>query len=343
MLNAFPYILRRLDPEDAHNVLRYAIHKMEERAPWMLDALARRWEIPGELKKPVTWCDITFAHPVGMAAGFDKQADLVVLLQILDLAFAELGTFLPNFQEGNERPRIARVPGGLVNWMGFNSLGAEAARENLRKRLGRITMHIGGSLGKMATTPNEDAVDDYVRGMEILYDFVDYLVTNVSSPNTKDLRDLQRAEPLAKLIHEVNKNIERIARERRVKPLPFMVKLDPDMDDGYMLEAVGVSLENGARGIVVSNTSRKIAERLGFEKGGYSGELLADEGNRRTALIRQNFPNYFIVGSGGIMNGKRAVERMQAGANMIQLYNGLIQRGQPIIPECVKALHHAGY
>lgn len=284
---------------------------------------------------------IKFPNPVGLAAGLDKDAVLIDELSSFGFGFIEIGTLTPKPQEGNPKPRLFRLPEdkSLINRMGFNNEGVDRAVERLKSRKSKTI--IGGNIGKNKTTPNEDAVKDYLYCFERLFNYVDYFVVNVSSPNTPNLRALQEKEPLKKILHTLN------SKNHNFKiPKPILLKIAPDLSDDQLNDVIEIVLESGINGVIATNTtversglktSGKIIEEIGA--GGLSGKALT---GRSTEVIRYlskhsggKFP---IIGVGGIFSAQDAIEKINAGAALVQVYSGFIYEGPSLVKSINKAL-----
>ena len=289
---------------------------------------------------------LDFANPVGLAAGLDKHAEHVDALAALGFGFLELGGVTPRPQPGNPRPRLFRLPEAraIINRYGLNSVGVEAFVENLKRA--RTRTIIGVNIGKNRDTPNGRAVDDYVRCMQALYPHAHYLALNVSSPNTKGLRDLQSAEALTLLLRTMRQEREKL-RERHGSNVALVLKISPDLDDAAIRDIADVARRERADGIIATNTtvSRQGVSGLphGTEEGGLSGApltALSTEVLRKLSfLLKDEIP---LIGCGGVMSGADARERFEAGAALVQIYSGLIFRGPALIGECV-AGYEAGH
>lgn len=332
-------ILFLFSPESAHN-FTFKLLRWTLKIPGMR-ALFKKifiYEHPS-LEREVF--GLKFKNPVGLAAGLDKDAKLVDELSYLGFGFLEIGTVTPKGQSGNPLPRLFRLPqdNGLINRMGFNNEGAEMAAKRLRQRKSNII--IGGNIGKNKATSNEQADDDYEKAFELLYDVVDYFVINVSSPNTPNLRELQEKEPLKKLLL----NIQQLNGQKPVKK-PMLLKIAPDLTNQQLDDVIEIVQEAGVDGIIATNTtidrsglstSADAIEAIGA--GGLSGQPLT---NRSTAVIRYihehskgTFP---IIGVGGIHSPADALEKLEAGATLVQLYTGFIYEGPGIIKKINKAI-----
>ena len=276
---------------------------------------------------------LKFKNPVGLAAGFDKDAVLYKELSNFGFGFIEIGTLTPKPQDGNPKKRLFRLKqdGAIINRMGFNNKGIQAAIEKLKQNKDVL---IGGNIGKNKLTPNENAVDDYVFCFEALFDYVDYFVVNVSSPNTPNLRELQEKEPLTKLLQTLQDlNLARPIQK------PIVLKIAPDLTDEQLLDIIDIVNTTKIAGIIATNTtiSREgLQSENKAEVGGLSGKPLT---SRSTEVIRflsqksnKSFP---IIGVGGIHSAQDAIDKLEAGASLIQLYTGFIYEG----PALVKAIN----
>jgi dihydroorotate dehydrogenase len=288
---------------------------------------------------------ITFKNPLGLAAGFDKDAELVDELTDLGFGFIEIGTVTPLVQPGNPRPRLFRLPQdeALINRMGFNNQGVEAVAARLKKRKKNVL--IGGNIGKNKATPNETAVRDYEICFEKLYDLVDFFIVNVSSPNTPNLRELQEKEPLKKLLSHLHQLSE-------AKPLakPIFLKIAPDLTDQQLDEIVEIVKETHTAGIVATNTTigrenlwtpAEQVARIG--EGGLSGKPLRERSTQMISYLRNKLgPDFPLIGSGGIHSPQDALEKLNAGATLIEIYTGFIYEGPALIKRINKCLVLSG-
>src|SRR5690554_6775285 len=284
---------------------------------------------------------LTFKNPVGLAAGLDKDAKLIDELSLLGFGFIEIGTLTPKPQDGNPQPRLFRLPAekALLNRMGFNNGGGEEAVKRLKKRKSRVL--IGGNIGKNKTTTNEDAISDYLFCLEVLHFYVDYFVVNVSSPNTPNLRELQEKEPLKKLLLAV-----RAENDKKEKPKPILLKIAPDLTNGQLDDIVEIVGETKIDGVIATNTTidrsvldvdKELALQLG--DGGISGAPLK---TRSTEVIRylseKSGGGFPIIGVGGISSARDAIEKLEAGASLVQVYSGMIYEGPGLIREVKEGL-----
>jgi len=279
---------------------------------------------------------LKFKNPVGLAAGFDKDAKLYQELSNFGFGFIEIGTLTPVGQEGNPKKRLFRLKedSAIINRMGFNNGGVQEAVERLKKNKNVL---IGGNIGKNKITPNEEATKDYEICFEALFDYVDYFVVNVSSPNTPNLRELQDKEPLTKLLQTLqDKN------SAKPKQKPILLKIAPDLTDSQLLDIIDIVNETKIAGVIATNTtiSREgLQSENKAEMGGLSGKPLT---NRSTEVIRflseksnKAFP---IIGVGGIHTAQDALDKLEAGASLIQLYTGFIYEGPKLVKEINKAI-----
>ena len=284
---------------------------------------------------------LDFPNPVGLAAGLDKHAEHVDALAALGFGFLELGGVTPRPQPGNPRPRLFRLPGGraIINRYGLNSVGVDAFVENLKRT--RTKAILGVNIGKNRDTPNERAAEDYVRCMHVLYPHVHYLALNVSSPNTKGLRDLQSAAMLTLLLQTLKAEREAL-RDRYGRNVALVLKISPDIDDAAIGEIAQVVRRERADGLIATNTTVSrtgIADlRHGLEEGGVSGAPLF---TRSTEVLQKFFcilkNEVPLIGGGGVLTGADARAKFEAGAALVQIYSGLVFRGPRLIAECVEA------
>jgi len=279
---------------------------------------------------------LKFKNPVGLAAGFDKDAKLFNELDSFGFGFIEIGTLTPKAQEGNPKKRLFRLKSdaAIINRMGFNNGGVTEAVIRLKKNKGVL---IGGNIGKNKITPNEDAVDDYITCFNALFGYVDYFVVNVSSPNTPNLRALQDKEPLTNLLKDLQ-----IQNSKQQNSKPILLKIAPDLTNEQLLDIIDIVSETKIDGVIATNTTisrENLKSKDKNEIGGLSGKPLS---KRSTEVIRflaeksnKAFP---IIGVGGIHTKEDALEKLDAGADLIQLYTGFIYEGPKLIKDINKAL-----
>jgi len=273
---------------------------------------------------------LNFRNPVGLAAGMDKNAYLFDELSNFGFGFIEIGTVTPKPQEGNPKKRLFRLKEdqGIINRMGFNNEGVNVAVERLKRK--KTTIIIGGNIGKNKVTPNENATDDYLICFNALFDVVDYFVVNVSSPNTPNLRDLQEKEPLTMLLNQLQQE-----NNTKQKRKPILLKIAPDLTNTQLLDIIDIINDTKIDGVIATNTtiSREGLQSANkSETGGLSGKPLA---SRSTEVIRflaeksnKAFP---IIGVGGIHSAKDALEKIEAGADLVQVYTGFIYEGPKLV------------
>jgi dihydroorotate dehydrogenase len=303
--------------------------------------------LPRPAPCPVKLMGLEFDNPVGLAPGFDKHAEQAAALQSLGFGFIELGGVTPLPQPGNPRPRLFRLPQAqaIINRYGLNSVGIDAFVANLRSSRPKVKTVVGVNIGKNKDTPNERAADDYVHCLEKLYPHVDYVTLNVSSPNTAGLRDLQETAALSALIRTVLDRRERL-REQHGRQVAVCVKVSPDLDEQQVGAMAEVFRRERVDGVAATNTTVRRDAVTGVphaeETGGLSGLPLRDLATqairRFAAALRGEIP---LIGVGGILSGADAVEKLDAGASLVQLYSGLIYRGPELVNECVQAIRSA--
>jgi len=279
---------------------------------------------------------LTFPNPIGLAAGFDKDAKLYKELSNFGFGFIEIGTLTPKPQAGNPKKRLFRLPqdNGLINRMGFNNEGVEVAIERLKKNKGIL---IGGNIGKNKITPNEDAVLDYTLCFEALFPYVDYFVVNVSSPNTPNLRALQEKKPLTDLLNTLQK-----LNQETNKPKPILLKIAPDLSDEQLLDIIDIVKISQTAGVIATNTtlSREgLQSEYKNEMGGLSGEPLKERSTEVIRFLAEKSDNAFpIIGVGGIHKPEDALEKLAAGASLVQLYTGFVYEGPGVVKRMNKAI-----
>lgn len=284
---------------------------------------------------------IRFSNPVGLAAGLDKDAGYIDELSALGFGFIEIGTVTPKPQPGNDKPRLFRLRAdeALINRMGFNNKGASHAAERLSRRRSKVV--VGGNIGKNKATPNEDAIGEYESCFEALYPYVDYFVVNVSSPNTPGLRELQEKEPLKKLLLAM-----KMRSNSKPKPKPVLLKIAPDLTLTQLDDIVDILREAGTDGVIATNTtisreglltSKEVVDRAGA--GGLSGKPLRERSTEVIAYLRAKLgPGYPIIGVGGIMKPEDAVEKLRAGADLVQVYTGFVYEGPGLVKRILKKI-----
>ncbi|MFI2743996.1 quinone-dependent dihydroorotate dehydrogenase [Zhouia sp. PK063] len=279
---------------------------------------------------------LKFKNPIGLAAGFDKDAKLYKELSNLGFGFVEVGTLTPRPQPGNPKKRLFRLKedGGIINRMGFNNGGVDEAVERLKKNKNVL---IGGNIGKNKVTPNEQAVDDYVYCFNALYNYVDYFVVNVSSPNTPNLRALQDKEPLTALLLRLQKE-----NKKQLQVKPILLKIAPDLTDDQLLDIIDIVKETKIDGVIATNTTigrEGLKSENKNEVGGLSGKPITQRSTEVIRFLAEKSNKAFpIIGVGGIHSEKDALEKLAAGADLIQLYTGFIYEGPSLIKKINKAI-----
>lgn len=284
---------------------------------------------------------LKFPNPVGLAAGFDKDAKLFNELSAFGFGFIEIGTLTPKGQDGNPKPRLFRLPDdmSLINRMGFNNEGVEVAVERLKKK--RTQVLIGGNIGKNKVTPNEQAVDDYVYCFQALEPYVDYFVVNVSSPNTPNLRELQDKEPLTALLNILQQKKKELNAKQ-----PILLKIAPDLTDSQLDDIVDIVKDTGIDGLIATNTTisreglktpKQTVSQIGA--GGLSGAAVTDRSTEVIRYLHQKSAGAFpIVGVGGILTAEDAIAKLEAGASLVQVYTGFIYEGPAMIKKINKGI-----
>ena len=328
-----------LDPEHAHHLSINALKLLQasQRKPTPAFSHPR---LAQDL------CGLRFPNPVGLAAGYDKNAVVPLIWSTLGFGFAELGTITAKAQPGNPKPRIFRLAQdrALINRLGFNNDGARAIAQRLPSLLtpqGSQPIPVGFNIGKSKITPLSDAVADYLESCEKLLPFTDYLVVNVSSPNTPELRKLQEAERLGRLLEALLTSIRQFAETEHISPKPLLVKIAPDLNAAAIEEIAQLALSVGVSGLIATNTT---VERSGLragspEAGGLSGQPLAA---RACTVLRTAYRaaegKLPIIGVGGIFSAEEAYQRIRAGASLVQIYTGLIYEGPFLAQRIVRGL-----
>lgn len=337
-------ILFQFDPEKVHYFVTRNLKRFNSfpggaalsRAIWDVKNTALEREVFG----------LQFKNPVGLAAGFDKNGEMISELANMGFGFIEVGTVTPLPQPGNPKPRMFRLPddGALINRMGFNNLGVDVVAERIaayRKSRPKAQedVIIGGNIGKNKVTPNEDAVSDYIKCFDRLFDVVDYFVVNVSSPNTPGLRQLQEKEPLMQLLTTLQ---QRNSKNGVVRPI--LLKIAPDLTSEQLDDIVEIVTGSGIAGVIATNTTISrdglvTDESIKSETGGLSGKPLTKRSTEVIKYIAEKSKGAFpIIGVGGIHSAQDAIDKLNAGASLIQLYTGFIYEGPGLIGKINKRL-----
>ncbi|ASV29112.1 quinone-dependent dihydroorotate dehydrogenase [Maribacter cobaltidurans] len=286
---------------------------------------------------------LKFKNPVGLAAGFDKNAMLYNELSSFGFGFVEIGTLTPKPQDGNPKKRLFRLKtdSAIINRMGFNNEGVFEAVERLKKE---HMVLIGGNIGKNKITPNDDAIKDYLICFDALFEHVDYFVVNVSSPNTPGLRELQDKEPLTRLLKELEITNRKLASEKSVKRKPILLKIAPDLTNDQLLDIIAIVADTKIDGVIATNTTieRKNLKShvlLLEENGGLSGKPLRDRSTEVIRFLSEKSNKAFpIIGVGGIHSPEDALEKLNAGADLIQLWTGFIYEGPILVKKINKTI-----
>ncbi|MEE1885216.1 quinone-dependent dihydroorotate dehydrogenase [Pedobacter flavus] len=341
MYNLFKPLFFKLNPEDAHYFVVKRLKWFYDHFPFGKSLLKSWFDIEDKrLEREVL--GIKFRNPVGLAAGFDKNGEYIEPLSALGFGFIEVGTVTPLPQPGNDKPRMFRLieDRALINRMGFNNKGVDTLAERLRLLRNQNTkIIIGGNIGKNKNTPNEQAVEDYIKCFDRLHDVVDYFVVNVSSPNTPGLRALQERGPLTEILNTLNQKNALLLKRK-----PILLKIAPDLTNEQLNDIVEIVLETKIDGIIATNTTidrsgLKADEKLKNEAGGVSGQPLT---KRSTEVIRylseRSNKAFVIIGAGGIETAEDAIEKLNAGASLVQVYTGFIYQGPSLVKNICKAL-----
>ncbi|MGQ9724091.1 MAG: quinone-dependent dihydroorotate dehydrogenase [Tepidimonas sp.] len=336
-------LLFALDAEDAHELTLRLLEYLQATPLLALVAQPR-------VDDPVELAGLRFANRVGLAAGLDKNACCIDAWAAMGFGFVEVGTVTPRPQPGNPRPRLFRLPQAeaLINRFGFNNDGLDAFIANVRRsrvrqgQPGTRPLVLGLNIGKNASTPMERATDDYLLGLEGVYTHADYITVNISSPNTQGLRQLQDDAALDRLLQALAQRRADLA-DRLGAWRPIFVKIAPDLDDGQIAIIADALHRHGMDGVIATNTTlaRDAVQGLPHaqESGGLSGRPVARDSNRVIAALRQRLgAGYPIIGVGGVMDEASAQDKLAAGANLVQLYTGLIYRGPGLVPAVARAL-----
>ena len=326
-------LLFRFDAEAVHHAVTTLL-KFAFAIPGV-SAMSRSLYVVEDPRLVRTVFGLTFPNPVGMAAGFDKNAELVSELSDLGFGFVEIGTVTPRPQPGNPRPRLFRLKadGGLINRMGFNNKGSGPAGgrlRHLRQRPNGRAIVVGGNIGKNKDTSNENALSDYLAGFRDLFDVVDYFVVNVSSPNTPGLRDLQEREPLTRLLSALQTENHRNSISK-----PILLKIAPDLTNGQLDDIIAIVAETGIAGVIATNTTisrnglaTDPAVVTAMGAGGVSGLPLRERATDVIRYLHQQSGGAFpIIGVGGIFSAEDAQEKLRAGASLVQVYTSFIYEG----------------
>ena len=349
-MSLLPYALARpflfgLDPETAHELTLHTLARVQ--------GTPLAWAYcNSRVEDPVTLAGLKFPNRVGLAAGLDKNARCIDGLGAMGFGFVEVGTVTPLAQPGNPKPRLFRLPEAraLINRLGFNNDGLDAfvanvKRAGFRSRGGATPMLLGLNIGKNAATPIEDATSDYLKGLDGVYPHADYVAVNISSPNTKNLRALQSDEALDGLLGAIAERREILVGQHG-KRVPIFVKIAPDLDEAQV-EVIAATLQrHGMDGVIATNTTlaRDAVKGLSHaeETGGLSGAPVLQASNRVIRQLRAALgKKYPIIGVGGIMSAEDALSKIKAGANVVQIYTGLIYSGPDLVRDAALAIKNS--
>ena len=326
--------LFKLDPEVAHDLALHSLKRLEK--THLAGLLAQRVSAPREV------FGLKFDNAVGLAAGLDKNGAYIDAMAALGFGFIEVGTVTPRAQPGNPKPRMFRLTehDALINRLGFNNGGLEAFLANVQQA--KYQGVLGLNIGKNFDTPIEQAVDDYVTCLHGVYPHASYVTVNISSPNTKGLRDLQAAEQLEKLLSILKTEQAKLAKKHK-KMVPLMLKIAPDLDLKSIKDIAKLTLDNGFDGIIATNTTISrdavLGHKYAHEAGGLSGRpVFSPSTEVLREFAKQVKGNIPIIGVGGIMSGEDAKMKINAGAALVQIYTGFIYKGPALIRECASAL-----
>jgi len=329
-------LLFALDAETAHRWTLYGLGVAQR------SGLMRLAAHPPPENLPVHAFGIEFPNPVGLAAGLDKNGEHLDALGALGFGYIEIGTVTPKPQPGNPRPRMFRLPGheAIINRLGFNNQGVDALLRNVQQANWRGVLGI--NIGKNAATPNERALDDYLYCLERVYPLASYITVNISSPNTRGLRELQGADELPRLLGALRERQEQLATQHQVRK-PLLLKIAPDLDDAQMDTIARAVLDAGVDGLICTNTtidrSAIAGEPQANEAGGLSGKPLFELSTEvLRGMARRLGGRIPLIGVGGILSGSDAVEKLSAGAALVQIYTGMVYRGPWLLTECVQEI-----
>ncbi len=340
-MNLYPFVkpwLFTMDPERAHN---FTLNSLDKAHSLGLDFLSHE-HIPNDER---LFCGLKLPNPVGLAAGLDKDGKHIDALANLGFGFLEIGTVTPKPQDGNPKPRMFRLPDAqaLINRMGFNNDGVDACVQRVQQsKFWQSGGVLGINIGKNATTPIELAANDYLHCMEKIYALASYITVNISSPNTKNLRQLQSGDELNLLLSAIAQKKQMLS-DKYKKEVPLFLKIAPDLDAAQIESIAELLVKYSINAVIATNTtiSRDAVAHLnhGHEAGGLSGQPvkhLSDSVIRQLAkILNGRLP---IIGVGGILSGQDAKDKIDAGAELVQIYSGLIYKGPALISECAQAL-----
>lgn len=334
-------ILFKFEPEFAHDLTIRTLQR------WQRTPLQHLW-CSSRVKDPVELAGLTFPNRIGMAAGLDKNGAVIDALGAMGFGFVEVGTVTPLAQAGNPKPRMFRLPyaQAIINRMGFNNQGLDAFLANVQAATYRQSGGILGlNIGKNSQTPMAEATRDYLTCLEAVYPHADYIAVNISSPNTQNLRDLQHDDALDELLDAIQNKRLSLKQEHGIHK-PIFVKIAPDLNE-QQISLIGLLMKrSGIDGVIATNTtiSRDAVRGLEYatEAGGLSGQPVRESSNRVIRQLRSVVGSHFpIIGVGGVMSGSDALAKRKAGADLVQIYTGLIYEGPDLVTRCANAMRHA--
>jgi dihydroorotate dehydrogenase len=328
------HALFKLDPEVAHHLALKSLKKIE--------SLHLAGVLGQNVSKPRSLLGLSFENAVGLAAGLDKNGEYIDALAALGFGFIEVGTVTPRAQPGNPKPRMFRLTEheALINRLGFNNRGLNAFLANVQRA--KFKGVLGLNIGKNFDTPPERAVDDYVTCLAGVYPYASYVTVNISSPNTKGLRDLQAAAALEQLLSRLKAEQKALAKKHK-RHVPMLLKIAPDLDLGAIKDIAGLLLQYGFEGAIATNTTvardAVAGHRYAKEAGGLSGKpVFSPSTEVLRELVKHLKGNIPVVGVGGILSADDAKKKINAGAALVQIYTGFIYRGPQLIADCAKAI-----
>lgn len=331
-------ILFKFDPENIHHFVTGSLRTVNR--IWGVKSLLNQTFVVESKQLEREVMGLKFKNPLGLAAGFDKNGSMIEELAQFGFGFIEIGTVTPLPQSGNDKPRMFRLPhdNALINRMGFNNQGVDVVAHRLSK-LERKGLIIGGNIGKNKITPNEEALSDYIKCFDKLFDVVDYFVVNVSSPNTPGLRELQEKEPLMNILNSLQQRNKKNDISR-----PILLKIAPDLTNSQLDDIIEIVRETKIAGVIATNTSisregLSSPQSLSSQTGGLSGKPLTDRSTEVVKYLSDHSNKEFvIIGVGGIHSPKDALEKINAGASLVQIYTGFIYEGPGLIKRILKSL-----
>lgn len=329
----------KLEPEAAHYSVTSGLRRILK--VWGMKKLIKSTYAFEDKRLEKEVFGLKFKNPIGLAAGFDKNAEFIEEMSLLGFGFIEIGTLTPRPQPGNEAPRMFRLPSdeGLINRMGFNNKGVDVAATRLMHLKERNGVLIGGNIGKNKDTPNEKALEDYLYCFKALFEVVDYFVVNVSSPNTPGLRDLQEKGPLLEILQNLQQE-----NLKKSSPKPILLKIAPDLTNGQLDDIIEIIKESEIAGVIATNTtiSRENLQSPDYLKnqmGGLSGKPLKKRSTEVIRYLTSQSGNAFpVIGVGGIHSAEDAIEKLEAGASLVQIYTGFIYEGPALLKKISKKI-----